>query len=88
MGNWLNSQLTALGVETKLADLGSHVMDGQELPLPPVVLGRIGDDKSKKTVLIMMFNRYVGIAFLTLLFILILLHRLTNRMDGTLIPSL
>lgn len=52
MAKWLGDQLTALGVETKAVDLGTHVMDGQELPLPPVILGKIGDDKSKKTVLI------------------------------------
>lgn len=52
MAKWLNNQLTELGVETKLVDLGTHVMDGQELPLPPAILGKIGNDKSKKTVLI------------------------------------
>jgi len=52
MAKWLNNQLTGLGVETKLVDLGTHVMDGQELPLPPAILGKIGNDKSKKTVLI------------------------------------
>ena len=52
MAKWLNNQLTELGVETKLVDLGTHTMDGQELPLPPAILGKIGNDKSKKTVLI------------------------------------
>ncbi|KIL66067.1 hypothetical protein M378DRAFT_104061 [Amanita muscaria Koide BX008] len=52
MAHWLNDQLKALGVETRLVDLGTHVMDGEELPLPPAVLGKIGDDKAKKTVLI------------------------------------
>ncbi len=52
MAKWLNSQLTGLGVETKLVDLGTHIMDGQDLPLPPAILGKIGNDKSKKTVLI------------------------------------
>ena len=27
-------------------------MDGEELQLPPAILGRIGDDKAKKTVLV------------------------------------
>jgi Cys-Gly metallodipeptidase DUG1 len=27
-------------------------MDGQELELPPAILGRIGHDKNKKTVLV------------------------------------
>ncbi|KAJ7067201.1 hypothetical protein C8F01DRAFT_1120624, partial [Mycena amicta] len=52
MAHWLDGELKALGVTTKLADLGTHVMDGQTLPLPPAILGRIGEDKSKKTVLL------------------------------------
>ncbi len=52
MSAWLDGQLKSLGVTTKLVDLGKHVMDGQELPLPPAILGRIGDDLKKKTVLI------------------------------------
>ncbi|KAG6887961.1 hypothetical protein C0995_011354 [Termitomyces sp. Mi166 len=52
MANWLNSQLNSYGVQTQLIDLGNHIMDGQELPLPPAILGRIGTDPSKKTVLI------------------------------------
>ncbi|RDX44571.1 CNDP dipeptidase [Lentinus brumalis] len=52
MSTWLDGQLKSLGVTTKLVDLGKHVMDGQELPLPPAILGRIGDDPTKKTVLI------------------------------------
>lgn len=52
MAEWLNGQLKQLGVDTKLVDLGKHTMDGQELSLPPVILGRLGKDASKKTVLI------------------------------------
>ncbi|EDR10617.1 glutamate carboxypeptidase [Laccaria bicolor S238N-H82] len=52
MGEWLNTHLKAVGVSTQLVDLGKHTMDGEELNLPPAILGRIGDDKSKKTVLI------------------------------------
>ncbi|KAL1939469.1 hypothetical protein VTO73DRAFT_10025 [Trametes versicolor] len=52
MSAWLNSQLTSLGVATQLADLGMQDMDGKELPLPPVILGKIGDDPKKKTVLV------------------------------------
>jgi len=52
MGSWLQGQLDTLGVETKLVDLGKHVMDGQELQLPPAILGRIGNDPKKKTVLV------------------------------------
>ncbi|KAJ7035877.1 glutamate carboxypeptidase, partial [Mycena alexandri] len=52
MSDWLNAELNKVGVETKQVDLGTHVMDGQTLPLPNAILGRIGDDTSKKTVLI------------------------------------
>ena len=52
MAEWLNSQLRQVGVDTKLVDLGRHTMDGEDLPLPPAILGRIGKDNTKKTVLI------------------------------------
>ncbi|KAL0945990.1 hypothetical protein HGRIS_012268 [Hohenbuehelia grisea] len=52
MAHWLDGQLKALGVETQLRDLGTHVMDGVELGIPPAVLGRIGNDPKKKTVLL------------------------------------
>lgn len=52
MADWLNAELKGLGVDTKLVDLGKHIMDGEELPLPPAILGSIGNDPSKKTVLI------------------------------------
>ena len=52
MAEWLNGELKQVGVDTKLVDLGKHTMDGQELSLPPAILGRIGNDPSKKTVLI------------------------------------
>lgn len=52
MSDWVNARLQAVGVTTKQVDLGTHVMDGQTLPLPKAVLGRIGNDPAKKTVLI------------------------------------
>lgn len=52
MANWLNEQLNSLGVETKLVDLGKQDLDGQTLDLPPAILGTIGNDPAKKTVLI------------------------------------
>ncbi|KAI0305354.1 CNDP dipeptidase [Multifurca ochricompacta] len=52
MASFLESQLKNYGVETKAVDLGTHVMEGQKLKLPPAILGRIGDVKSKKTILI------------------------------------
>lgn len=52
MAEWLNNELQAVGVTTQLTDLGTHTMDGQVLPLPPAILGRIGNDPKKKTVLL------------------------------------
>jgi Cys-Gly metallodipeptidase DUG1 len=52
MSSYLESQLRQYGVETKAVELGTHIMDGHNLKLPPALLGRIGDDKSKKTILI------------------------------------
>ncbi|KAF8513705.1 CNDP dipeptidase [Hysterangium stoloniferum] len=52
MAEFLKGELEAIGVTVRLADLGKHVMDGQELPLPPAILGSIGNDKNKKTILL------------------------------------
>ncbi|KAF7328057.1 CNDP dipeptidase [Mycena kentingensis (nom. inval.)] len=52
MAAWLDAELKSLGVTTQFAELGTHVMDGQTLQLPPAILGRIGEDPAKKTVLI------------------------------------
>jgi len=42
-----------LGGTTQVADLGMQTLeDGTQLPLPPTLLGRIGDEPQKKTVLI------------------------------------
>jgi hypothetical protein len=52
MASFLDNQLKSYGVETKLVDLGDHTLDGQQLKLPPAILGKIGSDPKKKTVLI------------------------------------
>ncbi|TFK75601.1 CNDP dipeptidase [Pluteus cervinus] len=57
MAHWLDGQLKSLGVDTKLVDLGTQNVDGKEIPLPPALLGQIGDftseaGKKKKTILI------------------------------------
>ncbi|KAI0767216.1 hypothetical protein C8Q74DRAFT_1370039 [Fomes fomentarius] len=53
MGDWLNDQLKGLGVTTKRVDLGPQTENVDDpLHLPPAILGRIGDDPNKKTVLI------------------------------------
>lgn len=52
MGHWLEKQLKALGVTTVLKDLGPQTLQGQRLNLPPAILGKLGEDPKKKTVLI------------------------------------
>lgn len=52
MADWLDAQLQALGVKTEKRPLGKHVMDGQELDLPPIILGQFGNDPKKKTILV------------------------------------
>jgi Cys-Gly metallodipeptidase DUG1 len=44
--------MTRLGVSTKRVDIGTHVMDGATLSLPPIVLGTYGTDPKKKTLLV------------------------------------
>ena len=50
MSKWLKDQLEDLGVTTNSVDLGQQT--GGTLELPPIILGRIGDDSTKKTVLV------------------------------------
>ncbi|THV07038.1 Zn-dependent exopeptidase [Dendrothele bispora CBS 962.96] len=55
MSKWMNSQLRGVGIDTQLVELGNQKdQDGNDMgiPLPPVVLGRIGNDTNKKTVLV------------------------------------
>lgn len=54
MAAWLLKQLEILGVEAEAVPLGKQVINGEtsELDLPPVILGRIGVDPKKRTVLI------------------------------------
>lgn len=51
MGNHLASQLTSLGAEVELRDLGKEP-HRKHLDLPPVVLARYGNDKNKRTILV------------------------------------
>ena len=52
MGLWLEAQLNKYGVKTELIPLGTQQVEGQTLDLPPAIVGRIGDDPKKKTILI------------------------------------
>ncbi|XP_002059904.3 cytosolic non-specific dipeptidase [Drosophila virilis] len=53
MVNWTADKLKALGTEIELVDLGKQKLPtGEEIPLPKALLGTLGKDKSKKTVLV------------------------------------
>jgi len=52
MAKFMEGQLQALGVQTRSEDLGTETLDGHETKLPPVVLGKIGEDPKKKTLLL------------------------------------
>jgi Cys-Gly metallodipeptidase DUG1 len=52
MADWVENQLQKLGVLTKKVPLGKHTMAGVELELPPIILGTLGKDPDKKTILI------------------------------------
>lgn len=50
--SWLQ-ELEKLDVKCELADIGTQTLpDGTKLPLPPVLLGTLGNDPKKKTILI------------------------------------
>jgi Cys-Gly metallodipeptidase DUG1 len=50
MSQFLKTELESLGVKVTLVDLGRQMLDGQDIALPPAVLGEIGNDPKKKTV--------------------------------------
>jgi len=53
MMKWAGARLEALGTKVEYVDVGMQPSDnGGEIPLPPVILGTLGDDPDKKTVLI------------------------------------
>ena len=50
MGEFLVKELQSLGVQTRSVDVGKQTLEGEEIQLPPVILGWIGNDPKKKTV--------------------------------------
>ncbi|KAL6908920.1 glutamate carboxypeptidase [Trichoderma evansii] len=52
MGHFLADELKALGAEVELRPLGKEAPARPHLDLPPVVLGRYGNDKNKRTILV------------------------------------
>jgi Cys-Gly metallodipeptidase DUG1 len=47
MGDFLLEQLTTLGVTAEKRAIGTHVLEGKEVDLPPVIIGQIGNDPKK-----------------------------------------
>lgn len=90
MAYWLEGQLKQYGVTTQLTPLGTQELDGQTIELPPAILGSIGNDPKKKTVLVyghfdvqpvsLNFSFHCCNIFLTQYN----LTRLAKAMDGTL----
>lgn len=53
MIDWAAERLRKLGVGVSIRDVGEQcLVDGRKIPLPPVLLGELGKDPKKKTVLI------------------------------------
>jgi len=53
MMHWMGDELKALGAAIEYVDLGDQTMpDGSVLPLPPVLMGELGQDATKKTLLV------------------------------------
>ncbi|KAI9291616.1 CNDP dipeptidase [Neoconidiobolus thromboides FSU 785] len=52
MGEWFQAELEKLGATTKRVEPGKQELEGQTIDLPPVILGRYGNDPNKRTVLV------------------------------------
>ncbi|GMR50325.1 hypothetical protein PMAYCL1PPCAC_20520, partial [Pristionchus mayeri] len=52
MCEWAEKELQKIGATTELVEPGMQPTDSGEIPLPPIVFGVLGTDKSKKTVLV------------------------------------
>lgn len=50
MADFLEKEMKALGIDVRKVDLGKQILDGEELQLPPALLGSFGNDPKKKTV--------------------------------------
>lgn len=52
MGKWLETELKRLGASVEMRRVGSQILEGQEIQLPPVLLAQYGTNPTKKTVLV------------------------------------
>ena len=51
MVNFVKAEWDKLGAETTLKDIGMRKTPECEIPLPPILLGKLGNDPKKKTFL-------------------------------------
>lgn len=52
MASWVQAELEKFGVKTDAIPLGTQHIEGQILDLPPAIVGKLGSDPKKKTILI------------------------------------
>lgn len=53
MVKWMGSELEKLGATLEYCDVGLQTLpDGSKIPLPPVLMGQLGKDPKKKTLLV------------------------------------
>ncbi|KAL7754515.1 hypothetical protein RI367_000500 [Sorochytrium milnesiophthora] len=52
MQHWMQEKMQKLGIETRLHHPGKQTLEGKELDLPPIILGKYGSDEGKRTVLL------------------------------------
>ncbi|XP_052801693.1 cytosolic non-specific dipeptidase-like isoform X1 [Mya arenaria] len=53
MVEWTKTTMEKLGATCELEEIGNQTLpDGSELPLPPILLGSLGNDPNKKTLLV------------------------------------
>ena len=53
MMHWAGDRLKALGASVEYVDIGRQTLpDGSDINLPPVIMGQLGSDPQKKTLLV------------------------------------
>ncbi|XP_060869260.1 cytosolic non-specific dipeptidase-like [Metopolophium dirhodum] len=50
MMQWAQAKLKALGADVELCDIGQQTLNEKKVQLPPVLIGALGNDKSKTTI--------------------------------------
>lgn len=92
MAYFMENKLSTLGIETRVADLGTATVDGQKIKLPPAILGKVGEDPKKKTILVYGHFDVQPVSFVVVTVVMdqqnrTCEYRLSRVMDGALIRS-